>query len=312
MTRKTLKGGAFGYLARGTSKFMGKTAKVTQNALIEKNASGKVSSLFNPKTFMGQQLKVHAFSLQEVAKIVFEFAKKYEKYSRICRKDKSSCVTKEQVQKDKEKLILQIKENLPLNDGNFYIKDPRKGYKTINVNEVFRKEDFMFLFRLNLLLKKWETEPNVDPMVKEILTILDTYYGFIKGISNDATKSEEQPYLDMTLYKVKIGKNIVKVMDKEVLLSFKFVELDHKEKTKEFNELYDAQYKMVVDNARDSANEASESATISEVQTYVDGIKAETAKDNTLQEYRFPGPKYNLTKKRINGNKFSYTIEPKA
>lgn len=292
MTRRTLKGGLFKGFAKGTAFVGSKLAKKTEKGLIGENGTRKMFASYNPKTFMGQNLSVHAFSLKEVAEKVFEFAKKYEKYSRICKKDKNQCLTDEDIKKDRAELIRHIKETLPPNDEKFYIKDPRKGYKYTNTMEILRKEDFLFLFRLNLLLKKWEQEPDVAG----ILALLDKDYVFIKGIADNTTKNKKQPFMDMTVYQVKVDNKIVNIMKKDTLFSFKFEELDHKDKIKEFNERYADQYEAVVNSARDSKAEATESVVTSEVQTYVEGIKDKPV---------YIGKKYTL--KRLDKG---FSIEP--
>jgi hypothetical protein len=223
-------------------------------------------------------------------------------------------MTDEDLKKDRTELIRHIKETLPPNDSEFYIKDPRKGYANTNNMEVIRKEDFLFLFRLNLLLKKWEQEPEVAG----ILALLDKEYSFIKGIADDTTKYKKKfdsyrdmTRMDMTLYQVKVDNKIVNIHGKDTLFSFKFEQLDHKDKIKEFNERYADQYEAVTNNARDSKAEATETAITSEVQSYVEGIKAETEKDKEKEEYSFTGTKYRLTKKRRpDKTTFEYTLIP--
>jgi hypothetical protein len=258
-----MKGGILKGLAQFGSYTGSKLLKKTEKAFVADNARGRLFSLSNPETFMGKKLKVHAFSLQKVAQKVFDFAKKYEKYGRVCKKEQSQCFTREQVKKDKEELIRQIEEYLPKFDHQFYIKDPRKGnYKTINNRKTLRKEDILFLFRLKLLLEKWGVK-----------SILDEQYAFIKGPMISDGYWEGVP-----IYFVKKGEN-------KIITSFDFNDLTQKDETDKFNERYNAQYKMVEDNARDGEAEASESATSSEVQKYVDGIKDK-------QEYK--GTKYTL------------------
>jgi hypothetical protein len=304
MTRRTRKGGLLkGAVNYGTIP-IGKVLKKGEKVLVTDQATRKAFALTNPKTFMGQNMVVHAYSLKAVAEKVFAFAKKYEKYARTCKKDKG-CPTQHQVTDDRTNLITDIKNNLPSFDGNFLIKDPRKGtyssYAEINKNKRLRKEDILFLYRLGLLLNKLKVvDEDVTKKMDSYSFITGTYtkesglYGTItytivddKKIKTKALALDEATKRLQNLKNEETKANKLKAHNELIEAqaiarsTFKFDELTQKEKNKEFETRYKEQYEEVTNNTGDSATTAKDvdntgdSGPSSEVKKYIDGFRGQ-------------------------------------
>jgi hypothetical protein len=248
---------------------------------------------------MGQYQFVSAFTLKKIAteSKLFEFANKYKNISKVCNTN-PSCPrpNTEEIENDKKDVIDVLKLTLPEDKAKFFFTDPTDKIFKLSKKHL-RREDILFIYRLYLLLNKWNSSESND-----ITTKLKTLFKFIEG----------DPVPDA--YSFKDGK-YYKVDD--MLLGFNFDKLEKKKCNDEFDKLYKEQYESVVSPSK-SETEASSvvdpspdkdgmgatsAVTLSkEVEEYVNGIKEAPDKKG---ERIFKGSKYTLKKK---GNVIS--IEP--
>jgi len=276
MTRRTLKGGIAKFIAKGTVGVGSKIFKKSEKLFIGDNATRKMyAAAMQAKTFMGQNMMVHRFALKTLASNVFKFAKKYEKYSKTCIQKNPICLTKEEIEEDRNDMIEQIANDLPETYDEQYVKDPRRGIIQTGVTnwaKVYRKDDLKFLYRLKLMLDKWKefysdtnepsepnepneaneadeaNEPTKTNVYKEkydkIQNTLKDYYPYIEGVDID----NKIPYGVGYVYY-----NYFKFADKNdkrmVYSSFRYDKLTKKEIKDEFDKRYKEQYLLVVKKA---------------------------------------------------------------
>lgn len=271
MTRKTLKGGIGMAIVKAPITLTGKVLKKSRKAIVGNRA---ILSALNTKTFMGQNMSVHAYSFIKLANKVFDFAKKYEKYGKSCKDEKKECLTTEEIKQDRDELIEQILNELPETYNEIYIKDPRRinFVRDTNKNQIFRKEDLKFLYRLMMMLEAWSQYYDKNENYDTLMNRLNTQYPFIMKFIDTPTTSIGSSMLGMGTIYSKIFTLESKQID--VWTNFKYDKLTKKDIKTEFDALYKEQYLNVIKVSEDRKTLEEERA-----------IKRKEQDDKDLKDY---------------------------